>query len=213
MSNPRVFCRVPADDGVLHFGLVKRLWEARHYGPLDFDVVPMVRPCEVARNTIGREFRESSAEWLVMIDNDTVPAPNFLNTLVIEAARERHPFVASPYAMIKYEGLLYLCLGKSDGKGAYNWALQGPPGWSEWDAVGFGCVALHRMVFEQLGTFEPFEPWDGVRTEDVKFCEAVAKVGIKPWTHSNLVCGHWREVDLTETMSMQGRLRRNQNAR
>ncbi len=211
MANPRVFCRIPADDGLLNWALVRRIWQdCRHYGPFDFDIVPMVRPCEVARNIIGKEFEASSAEWLVMIDNDTVPAPNFLSTLVIEAAREKHPFVASPYAMIKYEGLLHLCLGKSNGKGSYHWALQGPPGWSEWDAVGFGCVAIHRHIFENLGTFEPFEPWTAgaiPQTEDVKFCERLRPLGIKPWTHSALVCGHWREIDLTTMMSEQGKLR------
>ena len=108
--------------------------------------------------------------------------------------------------MLRYDGDFALCIGNRDARGNYAWVKTGKPDWTQWDAIGFGAVAIHRRIFEWLGTFTPFEPWimtaEGQKTEDVRFCERV-KERYRPWTHPKLVAGHWRTVDLTLLQARQ----------
>jgi hypothetical protein len=64
--------------------------------------------------------------------------------------------------------------------------------------LGFGCVLVHRRVFEAVGRTDPeirsgkagFFDTPSAKGEDVRFCERAAVAGFKPKLDVELVCGH-----------------------
>lgn len=68
----------------------------------------------------------------------------------------------------------------------------------ECDAVGFGCVAIHRRVFETLKWpwFEPEYGPLGAISDDLAFCRRARSAGIKVACDFSRVCEHHSTVQL-----------------
>lgn len=64
--------------------------------------------------------------------------------------------------------------------------------------LGFGCVLIHRRVFEAIGRTDPdirdgkasFFDTQGSKGEDVRFSERATVAGFRPKLDVELVCGH-----------------------
>lgn len=164
-------------------------------------------PVDAARNVAVTRLLASGAEWLLQIDNDTVPPEDILKILREVGDRK---VIGFPCAGLQFgQDNLTLCLGHRHGD-AYGMPTRlNATGWIEVDAVGAGCFLVHRDVFLALG-----DPWFEcsreaelkLRTyagEDFGFCEKARAAGFSIWTHSSYCCRHYRTVDLLQTMLQQ----------
>src|SRR5690242_9471302 len=99
----------------LMMSLVQAITEAMRTGrPVALELIKNVRPVDAARNEAARRFLQSDCEWLVQVDNDTIPPPNFLD--VIELAEQDAKYVVGlpcPF-LCKDAGLLWN-VGKQNG--------------------------------------------------------------------------------------------------
>lgn len=177
---------------------------SRH-GSLEFVAVQGTTPVDAARNAAVSHLLKSGADWLLQIDNDTVPADGFLTVLNDIGTRK---IVGFPYVGLTGGGKLSLCVGNKVDGAIYE-AQQLQIGWSEVDAIGSGCLLVHRDVFESLG-----DPWFECSRrielqervyagEDFTFCEKAKANGFKVWTHSAYPARHYRTVELTMLNQVQ----------
>jgi hypothetical protein len=215
----RIFIALPAMESV-HPRLLNRLYQTAaltHPAPV-LKLSYRLSPVNVARNFLLQQFIATHCEWLVMIDSDVVPPENFLATLVGEAHEKGYPFTCGYYAMQLPNANPRLSIGHRLGNTPlglmYQWCSVVPPGWFEVDACGFGLVAIHRYLLEDLPA-NPFVDWvhpdptklDYCRTEDVEFCELVASLHhVKPMCHHALGCEHWHMMELTSALSMHNEI-------
>jgi GT2 family glycosyltransferase len=72
----------------------------------------------------------------------------------------------------------------------------------EVDAVGAGCLLIHRKVFEAIK--KPYFLFqyndDGIMTlgEDFYFCQKAQKAGFKIWVDRKMVTSHFKTIDLKQ---------------
>lgn len=100
---------------------------------------------DVNRVKVAGKFLEGDADWLMWLDDDTVPPKGFLSHLL----SLKRDFVgglyflgAEPYnpiAYIRQENGLY----KSINKYSHGALIQV-------DSIGMGCTLIHRSVFERI---------------------------------------------------------------
>lgn len=67
----------------------------------------------------------------------------------------------------------------------------------EVEACGAGCLLVKREVFQKIG-YPYFEYVEGIRSEDMDFCEKAAKAGYKIFCDVTVKCGHATETIVNE---------------
>jgi hypothetical protein len=90
-------------------------------------------------------FMNSDADWLMFLDDDTVPPKNFLSHLL----NLKRDFVAGLYFMPSppHNPLAYM----RNKDGMYSALYNYPMGaLLQVDSVGMGCTLIHRTVFEKI---------------------------------------------------------------
>jgi len=139
-----------------------------------------------ARNQLVRWMLESESEWLLMVDDDHVFAPDLLTRLLshdkdIVAAlclRRDEPYSPFCFSEIGEDGrFLALDLAAHESGGLVRVAT-----------VGTGAILIRRAVLEHLS-----EPWFRVTSdsgEDMLFCQDAAAAGFEIHCDLDTCVGH-----------------------
>lgn len=173
-------------------------WQQETKSGLAFTTINSFTPVDAARNEAVKLFLQSSAEWLLQIDNDVVPPTNVLS--VLDEVQDRK-IVGLPYGMEYVPGDALFAIGTNRGSAGYELHRTMPaPGWSQVVNIGTGCFFTHRDVFAALAS-----PWFECKVvnaahvhEDFGFCDKARAAGFPIWTHSGFMCEHYKTSDLTQ---------------
>jgi len=145
------------------------------------------QPIANNRNRIVRKMLADGADYLLMIDSDTVPMFNPLDYI------ERDLDVLGfPYPT-----------WRANDENPIHW-FPSPPsdvGLIEVEEVGGGCLLIARRVFEHTMMQGPFlDFWDeeGLRAEpeDLSFCRRVREAGFRVWCAMDRPLAHFKTVEL-----------------
>lgn len=163
-------------------------------------------PRDFNRNRCVQIFLDNEAkhDWLFFVDDDTI-IPEFAIERLLAVGKPIVTGIQPLYLM----GCLVANVKLKDGEGG----ISAPwPAWVTWKRpsepfeigfCGFGCILIHRSVFESIGY-----PWfvesygdvwgAGNRTEDIDFCLKAQAKGFEIWCDPSVECGHLKRVDLRE---------------
>lgn len=162
----------------------------------------------LARNLCAEAFLESRQEWLWFVDSDTVFPPATLPRMLAMADPERAPIVSAAVAVVRGKPP-YGQHGLPDlGWAAFNEEPDGTLGMISTqvqldplhrvDAVGTGCLLIHRSVLEAIGPGPFNEESSGkfVAGEDVAFCRRAAALGFPIHVAGHVRVGHAKVITL-----------------
>jgi len=161
-----------------------------------------------SRNRLAKQFLETDAKWLLMVDDDIIPSigrPGWMRAWVPTKTRTMtdvplqrhvlHRLIGSGKSLIggayfgRQENGALMCsdLSLAPRAKAYEDAII-PVDW-----VATGCMLIHRTVFEDIqkrhpelkstkpdGAFNFFQPKDDGSGEDVSFCRRAKEAGHQP---------------------------------
>lgn len=162
----------------------------------------------IARNTCAEECLKSGQEWLWFVDTDTVFAPDVLPRLMTLADPVERPVVSAAVPISgknprrEFTGIpdLFWAAYRSDAVGGLEpLSCAEPLGELERvDAVGTGCVLIHRGVLEAVGPgpFNEMSAGNAVMGEDLAFCRRADKLGIPVHLAGQVRVGHAKVVTL-----------------
>lgn len=164
----------------------------------------------IARNTCAEALLESGREWLWFVDADTVFGPDVLPRLMSLADPVKRPVVSAavpiggrdPKRQHSGTGLpeLFWAAFRHDAVGRLKpLSVREPVGECERvDAVGTGCVLIHRGVLEAIGPgpFNELSEGSAVMGEDLAFCRRADALGIPVHLAGNVRVGHAKVVVL-----------------
>lgn len=132
----------------------------------------------LTRNTIVDAFLASPYETLVMVDDDVVPPPHFLETLL---DAHGYALAAIPHVMPHPADPGKLILTAYEAAGSAYAPCELENGWNTVAAVATGCVALTRAAIERLGP-APFriahDPAAPITSDDFLLCSDLADAGL-----------------------------------
>lgn len=164
------------------------------------------QPRDFNRNRCVALFMEDErkSDWLLFVDDDTTIPPDTISKLLAV----NKPIVSGVQPLWLL-GALVANVKLRDGE---DGAVAPWPDWITWQRpadpfrigfCGFGCILIHRNVFEAIGY-----PWfvesygdvwgEGNRTEDIDFCLKAAAKGFDIYCEPSVVCGHNKNVDLRD---------------
>lgn len=157
------------------------------------------QPVANNRNRIARKFLESGADFLLMVDSDTVPTCNPLD--LVERNRDIIGFPLPAWRVNDDEPLLW---------------FPGPPndsGLVEVEKVAGGCLLVARRVLEHPAMKDPFmDEWDSrgfrIEPEDTTFCLRAREAGFRVWCAMDRPCLHFQTVELYTVWQFLERTRR-----
>lgn len=222
MNKGNLMVTVFAVDSWIHADLVATLLQglmtAGSRG-VHLNLITGNRPVAHARNHAAGEFLRSDAEWLVMVDHDTVPVRNFIEIIPMMEADGK--FIAGlPYPVMPgRDGAFpypHFGLGWLNDSGGYRGLGNLPPDWSTgYDFLGGGCLVVHRTVFEKVpqpyfkmvsndAQVEILSSEKGLvgRGEDQYFTYKAKEAGFGLWVHSDFTCEHYKTIPLLTVMGM-----------
>lgn len=164
----------------------------------------------IARNTCAEEFLRSGQEWLWFVDTDTVFAPDVLPRLLMLADPVKRPVVSAavpiggrdPRERVQVTGIpeLFWAAYRADEVGGLKpVSAREPLGDCERvDAVGTGCVLIHRDVLAAVGPgpFNELSSGNAVMGEDLAFCRRADALGIPVHIAGRVRVGHQKVVTL-----------------
>ena len=204
-----ILCNAHRRDGWLAPELAIRVCEAPYSAkrPVRVELINGYSPVDAARCEAVRRFLVSDCEWLVQIDNDTVPAPGFMS-VILDAERTGKSIIGLPCVMLT-DGLLNFNCGMkagSDDKGRtlYRLASMLQHGWQKVDVVGGACLIIHRSVFSKIPQpYFEIDPQFAGRAcnEDFGFCAKAQSAGFDVWVQADYLCQHFHSCDLLTLLS------------
>lgn len=159
-------------------------------------------PAASGRNVFCKNFKDSDTDWIVMIDNDMELGQDFLDT-VKNAPEDAGIVVPAFYLWDQTKKNLVLCWGVEEerplvgGQPTKNF----PPGFHELVKCGTGCIFIRPSALRQMSypyfryLYNEDQGMDG--TEDIQFCLAARKAGIKIYGNSSVKVGHYHSVELS----------------
>ena len=160
------------------------------------------RPIASNRNLATKRFLAGNADFMMMIDEDVVPAQTPLDLLQMDLdicvlpTPMFTPGKTGSYPIHMNVELLEHPEGLTDG-----YVLMQPDPLVEIATGGTGCILIARRVLEHPDLRMPFMDVyddDGIRrqTEDVMFVRRARQAGFKAWAAMEYRCSHLKEVDL-----------------
>lgn len=164
------------------------------------------RPVDSNRCEIVEDFLDSVHNKLIMVDSDILPPENLLDLTKGEgkvvSATVFSVDESVPYPVAAVEG--------EDGKLNYfrGWkeSTDEEDDLAEVDAVGTGCIYIHKDVFESLDKpfFEFEKDESGVTnlSEDFSFSKKVREAGYSIYLNTTVVAGHKVDVNLLKIMEI-----------
>jgi len=145
----------------------------------------------VARSTLAKQFLdETDSEWSLWIDDDMVVPINALEHL-LEKAKETGAKIMSAMYYQRLAGYNPVCF-RNTGGDYKDFSFIDPDKVCEVDGVGFGCILIHRSVFEKIGTdVFRFDYSSGrMMGEDIYFCKKAKEAGFKVMIDGAYKIGH-----------------------
>jgi hypothetical protein len=160
---------------------------------------------DFARNSMVEDFLASEADIMWFLDSDVVPPPNVLD--LITKHGEQWELAGAPYPVFMtpagYAGpQVVMCVYTADEKGMHARSVP-YSGTNFVDGMATGCIFIKREVFAQLEKpyfefkYNP-ESREITEGEDLGFCMKVNALGYKFFTDFSMVCGHYKNVNLTD---------------
>jgi hypothetical protein len=170
--------------------------------------IPSRRPIYYNRNKYITDFINSDCKWLLMIDSDTIPPLNSLES--IEKILKEHPFIKilsgiyNTYnitlnkilpVLFKYEEKNYRNYSEEKIKEINTNEL------SEVDGCGGGFLLVHRSVIEAMKKPYFNNIYDSnienlILSEDLYFCSQAQKLGFNIYTTSLIKCIHIKQINI-----------------
>ncbi len=180
-------------------------WRVKWAGDARYDVTiegARHRPISSNRNKVTKRFLAGEADFIMMIDDDVVPAQNPLDLLQmnLDIVICPTPMFAQgrtgDYPIHMNVELLEHPDGLED-----HYVLARPDPIMEIATGGTGCVIIARRVLEHPDLHPAFADLydeDGIRTltEDVTFIRRARQAGFRAWVAMEYRCSHYKEVDL-----------------
>ena len=203
-SAPRVFIAVPSRDMVasgINGRLAMLLVElARRPDAPAIDVVAGY-PVDRVRNQICKRFLESDADYVLMIDDDTVPPATVLDM----ARHDKDVVGALCYAYIPALG--YYSVAYPSGSRDLKAPRLGigdqieHRGLMEIELVSSACLLIHRRVLAALDPpYFKMELDDDCLlikdSEDFTFCRKAGAAGFSVWLDTDQPCSHVKALDM-----------------
>lgn len=203
---PKVYGITCTGDGWVHklvvMAWIRILQDPRFQTRLSF---PVHRPFENALHHAVAEFLDGDAEWFLNIDSDNPPTSNPLELIgagfdVIGVATPVYHCDASkpgdrPWYLNAYRQV----------EGGYQ-EFRPQQGIQDVDAVGTGCILIHRRVLEdpvlRLAPFRRTTDESG-RVEygnDLNFCRRAKERGFRIGCDFRSPCEHFVEIPLLEAI-------------
>ncbi len=156
------------------------------------------------RNALCRQFLKSNSEWMWMLDTDITFEPQVLYQLLDSADPMKRPIVSAVYfSYVNSNEVLSPVWLERTANHDFRTIKDFDGGMQKLDAIGMGCVVIHRSVIEKFKAqySEPFiwfghdvlEHADGSRMaagEDVTFCVRAQTLGIQIWGNGGVTVGH-----------------------
>lgn len=163
-------------------------------------------PAASARNRFCKQALEQVLEanegpdWICMIDNDQAPPINFLDTIK-NAPKDASIVVPAFYMWANDSAKLTLCWGVDDEQPRPNGFGHFPTGYHELSKCGTGAIFIRprhlaKMPYPYFKYL--YNEEGGMQgTEDIQFCLAARKAGLKIYGLSGMNVGHFHSVDLS----------------
>jgi len=106
---------------------------------------------EDTRNLVAEHFLESDCDVLLSVDDDIIPPYDVLRLVDHIREDERWGIVGAVYALSGEDGLEAAVFDEADPGSGWSWKFAPPgDGLQQHFAVGLGCVAISRSIFEAL---------------------------------------------------------------
>jgi glycosyltransferase involved in cell wall biosynthesis len=168
-------------------------------------------PLDLNRNTLVKKALELEADWILFLDADMTFPPDLVSVLLATAEESGAAIVSGCYFKKCPPHACVSALRRDPEDPQLLTPLDiGGNGFETPDAdlvpcdvIGLGAALIHREVFEAMDY-----PWfeyevysrTGERTvtEDAPFCRKAQEAGFSILTDIRLVCGHVRQVEVTE---------------
>jgi GT2 family glycosyltransferase len=158
-------------------------------------------PVDRVRNRICKRFLESDADYVLMIDDDTVPPATVLDM----ARHDKDVVGALCYAYLPALG--YYSVAYPSGNGDRRAPRLGigdqieHRGLMEVELVGTACLLIHRRVLEALDPpyFKMVLDDDCLYikdSEDFTFCRKARAAGFSVWLDTDQPCSHVKALDM-----------------
>ena len=162
---------------------------------------PGDRPIANNRNKIVLKFLEGDWDYLLMIDDDTVPHNNPLDLISHDK-----DIIGYPYPQWNERDIYWLAMDQ-DGDGYKSILPDRRHGLQPVDALGTGCILIKRKVLEAVKA--PFmRKWseDGIAELglDFYFCQKAKDAGFEVWCDWRAPCSHFKTLDLIEVLRLLG---------
>ncbi len=170
-----------------------------------FRVVPIQNfsPAASGRNVFCKNFKDADADWICMIDNDMQIPPNLLDA-VKDAPADAGVVVPVFYLWDQTKSNLVLCWGvdkQPEQTSAGSPVKSFPAGYNELAKCGTGVIFIRPSVLRKVPypyfkyLYNEDQGMDG--TEDIQFCHAARKNGVKIYGNSDVKVGHLHSVELS----------------
>lgn len=168
-------------------------------------VYPALRPIQHNRNTVVFHFLESRADYLLMMDSDTVPRGNPLDLVVLDK-----DIVACPCPQWRKGDIFWVVMDRTEGG-----FRPVPParrgGLVQADAVGTGCILIARRVLEAIAAPFAVQWTEDGRLDvglDFAFCARAKQHGFEVWVAWNYPCSHYKTINLVDIIELVMRKRK-----
>lgn len=199
-NRPKILIIIPTKHitGEINGRLFEFVKSARDSVLYDVDVVRVEQsPVDVARNYAVDIFLRTDRDYLLFVDDDTIPPMN-----VLEMVNYQKPVIAAPVYIYQGGMLVPNIFRKAfvNQLGYVPWQGCEFTGLQKVEAVGTGCVLIHRSVFSHIEKpfFKTEMDTQGLKVlgEDLYFSKKVGEAGIEIWADTDKICGHIKTVDL-----------------
>jgi GT2 family glycosyltransferase len=196
---------------LLHMRVIEAFIDGmQSYRPIATGITCGVRPVERARNRAVEEFLCTSGQWLIQIDNDTIPSEHFLRLLDQTEAESKLifgipcPMLVNDFLDLNKEKLLWNVGNRAqDDDFNSNFFVTLPKGWNKADFIGGGFLAIHRRVLEKIKG-DWFNLIPTITSEDFSFCQRARDAGFSVWFNGDSQCDHIHSTNLTQMMQSNG---------
>ena len=180
-------------------------WRVKWAGDARYDVTiagARHQPIASNRNQVTKRFLAGDGDFMMMIDDDVIPAQNPLDLvlmdrdIVVFPTPMWAPGRTGDYPIHMNVELMEHPEGLQD-----NYILMAPEPLMEIAAGGTGCILIARRVLEHPDlqpAFMDIYDEDGIRsvTEDITFIRRARVAGFSAWAAMEYRCSHVKEVDL-----------------
>lgn len=158
---------------------------------------PANKPISYNRNKLVKDFLETDADFLLMLDDDCIG-----DERLIKLADYDKDVIGGVCFGFMQQQIIPFCLTKNE-MGTYDLSDEFSlnTGVIEVDAIGSGCMMIKREVLENIPSpfLNEYDP-EGIKTAglDLAFCRRAKEQGYRIWCNTDLLVSHWTTVDLKQ---------------